>query len=509
MACINPNDPEFKKILKEVGGNPLLAAIEFNKLYPEEGAVESEVIKPGVQELFESNSELANAVYEALGVEVNNFKLQSNEKAFGEPHPEGANSYDIFYKGNKIGKIALFDGKNPMIKGLELNESERNKGLGKALYKWLNYKANLNGGTLYADQEFISPSAQRVWESLDKEGLIDLTGNTPKFNNQQKQQAQQIYSQYLDSIFPDSKVKDIVYHGSPNKFDNFKKGLEGNYVKNRVLNTFFFSEDKDRASKYGGDNTILYSVLLNSKNPYVQVFENPPIGFDNVTDQLIEKDFEELKNKNYDSWIGKDTLNDQDYVVFEPEQIHILGSEQDIEGFKEFMDKSTFKQLELDPEMSNYIADQISRAFNVPIPGMEKDTLITAEEIENFNRDVENRDGRLPSEYFTGIDDVNKWVLNKSELYDLVDKDTGEIYLKDVNLSTGQVEKQEVPSQPVPEKERQEAIDYINNSVKEFRLDEILAERGYDVNDIISNLASAENKEEFNKIINKLLRLLC
>ena len=31
------------------------------------------------------------------------------------------------------------------------------------------------------------------------------------------------YSQYLDQIFPNSVVKDIVYHGSPVKFDNFKK----------------------------------------------------------------------------------------------------------------------------------------------------------------------------------------------------------------------------------------------------------------------------------------------
>ena len=30
--------------------------------------------------------------------------------------------------------------------------------------------------------------------------------------SQQNQQAQQVYSQYLDSIFPDSKVKDIVRH---------------------------------------------------------------------------------------------------------------------------------------------------------------------------------------------------------------------------------------------------------------------------------------------------------
>jgi hypothetical protein len=52
MACINPNDPEFKKILKEVGGNPLLAAIEFNELHPEETVPE---VKPGVEEVFDSN----------------------------------------------------------------------------------------------------------------------------------------------------------------------------------------------------------------------------------------------------------------------------------------------------------------------------------------------------------------------------------------------------------------------------------------------------------------------
>jgi hypothetical protein len=33
MACVNPNDPRFLEILQQVG-NPLLAEIEFDKLYP-------------------------------------------------------------------------------------------------------------------------------------------------------------------------------------------------------------------------------------------------------------------------------------------------------------------------------------------------------------------------------------------------------------------------------------------------------------------------------------------
>jgi hypothetical protein len=104
----------------------------------------------------------------------NEFEIKENENAFDQPHPEGAKSYDIFYENKKIGKVAFFDtGKNIVLKGIELNESERNKGLGKAFYKWLNSKANLKGGVLYSDNIQISKDANRVWESLNKEGLLD------------------------------------------------------------------------------------------------------------------------------------------------------------------------------------------------------------------------------------------------------------------------------------------------------------------------------------------------
>jgi hypothetical protein len=54
MSCVNPNDPEYRRLLSELG-NPLLAEIAFNKKQKLAG----ETIKPGVQELFESNPELA------------------------------------------------------------------------------------------------------------------------------------------------------------------------------------------------------------------------------------------------------------------------------------------------------------------------------------------------------------------------------------------------------------------------------------------------------------------
>jgi hypothetical protein len=552
MACINPNDPEFKKILKEVGGNPLLAAIEFNELYPEETVPE---VKPGVQELFDSNPELANQVYEALGF---NKLITSNDRiVFG--HPTIGKSYlkkqgeDKFISldddyateiNNKVKEIAdKYNVTTYQVKdgGTQKWNNEYNQMM-QEMFNVAKQRAISENKTLFTsntnllrnnaesfdkvinltDVEFEKRIQERgakynikEWKSQINEAISKIPTskviNTNKYLSdlfitpQQKQQALQAYSQYLDSIFPDSKVKDIVYH--VNKTGTVSP-QDGRAFYSTSLGSWLIELEEMK----GNRNPVLINITnpteISSEYEFTdkaQKFRESGLGDEYVTP-------DEVRKKGTDSVIGRDSgqgFNEKTYVTYNSNQVYQLGSKQDIEGFKNFVENRSFNQVELDPELSNYLAEQISQAFNVPIPTMEKDTLITADEIDAFNRDVENRDGRLPSEYFTGIDDVNKWVLNKSELYDLVDKDTGEIYLKDVNLSTGQVEKQDVPSQPVPDKERQEAIDYLNNAVKDFRIDEILAERGYDVNDIISNLASAENKEEFDKIINKLLRLLC
>jgi len=113
MSCVNPNDPEYRRLLSELG-NPLLAEIAFNKKQKLAG----ETIKPGVQELFESNPELAK------------------------------------------------------------------------------------------------------------------TG-TP-----------QQYSQYLDTVFPDSKVKDIVYHGTDKTFEQFSKDAEKATISDQGM---FFAPTKNQA----------------------------------------------------------------------------------------------------------------------------------------------------------------------------------------------------------------------------------------------------------------------
>jgi len=290
-------------------------------------------MKSGVLELFESNPELANAVYEALGVEIKNFKLIPNN----EKHPEDANTYDVIYNDEKIGVVALFEGKNKIIKGVKLDEKFRDKGLGKKLYKFLNLQANLQGGVLFSDPEQQSADARRLWNSLIKEGVVNRATadeQSLKFNIDYKQQAQQLYSQYLDTIFPESKVKDIVYHGTANDIQEFTDSTF-NYGKG-----IYFTKDFNYATQYrrvdinkpynkkGGENI---PVLINTINP--KIFKN--------TEDFDYNEFGKIKNKptTNDAYI-LDEPEASEYVVFEPEQIHILGSKQDIEGFKNWTEKN-------------------------------------------------------------------------------------------------------------------------------------------------------------------------
>ena len=156
----------------------------------------------------------------------------------------------------------------------------------------------------------------------------------------------QLYSQYLDTIFPDSQVKDIVYHGTAAKFDKFEKGHR-NY-DGRKTNTegFYFVTEKDKEyyrDKYKG----LLSAILNFKNPVTARDGN----YEQALEYLNESDIDYFNSKGFDS--GIKFINDPDgefeYVAFNPEQIHILGNNNDIEGFKEFVNTQTLPKFKPTP----------------------------------------------------------------------------------------------------------------------------------------------------------------
>ncbi|NDG32032.1 hypothetical protein EB118_18400, partial [bacterium] len=246
-----------------------------------------------------------------------------------------------------------------------------------------------------------------------KEGVEKLFNTNPELATIGTQEQ---YSQYLDTIFPDSKVKDILYHGSHTDFtfrdyissqpeytgsittavwvdgvrdddrsiirslsDAEKKEYQKNgrietgegfyqkdgtikYFKNSELDKLYnegkFEKFKKRDHSYAGMDTFLgtgnyfttslkdaksyarnklYTVIANIKNAYT---ENK--GYSN---SRSGKGSQELIDKGYDA-VTEKINNGQEYNIFEPEQIHILGNQNDIEGFKEFVGSNVIPEVE-------------------------------------------------------------------------------------------------------------------------------------------------------------------
>jgi hypothetical protein len=150
-----------------------------------------------------------------------------------------------------------------------------------------------------------------------KPGVEELFDSNPELANIGTQEQ---YSQYLNSIFPDSKVKDIVYHGTDVEFDSFKT-----FVKSNVEG-IFYTYNKESAKIFGK----VIPVLANSTKPLIEE--------DSTLYDSISKEAKENLTKNYDSVITPNEMG----VVFESKQIHILGNEQDIKEFKDFVDADLY-----------------------------------------------------------------------------------------------------------------------------------------------------------------------
>lgn len=149
------------------------------------------------------------------------------------------------------------------------------------------------------------------------------------------------YSQYLDTVFPESQLKDIVYHGGRIGIEKFRKRNDAEYKKARfsevTKNGIYFTGKRKDAEfyirKWGlfgiKKDFKIYSVLLNIRNQYVAK---------NIREvsTIDDEKYDYLKKNNYD---GVTFSNNYEIVVFEPDQIHILGSKEDIDGFKFFVER--------------------------------------------------------------------------------------------------------------------------------------------------------------------------
>ena len=247
-----------------------------------------------------------------------------------------------------------------------------------AYYLWDKYE-----GEVPAKYYNLTEAASLVAGEV-RVGVQDLFVSNPELTSIGTPQQ---YSAYLDTIFPNSKVKDIVYHGTKGERFNevdFSKNIFGG-------NVFYVSTDKTEAEGYATKKGNVLSTLINAENIQFQrdaffgngpqskaeikaeinAISNSKFGLEFIGEQVEVKVFStlseatefskrnsgwepltqsvkqakliELNNalintKEFDTVLTNNDAGERTiYIVNKSKQIHILGNKQDIAGFKKFV----------------------------------------------------------------------------------------------------------------------------------------------------------------------------
>jgi hypothetical protein len=313
-------------------------------------------IKEGIEELFDSNPELANQVYESLGFnttkDIKDTWINYISKKDNITRKEVLQRLDIY--NPKM--ITVYRGEGSTV---NLENSDLPDYIKKSKGRWFTKDktvaeqyAEMQKGKLFAVQlpEELFNNISKALNLQDTNGMeallpqelvdekIEITTPIP----QQKQEALKRYSEYLDSIFPESKVKDILKHTTPSTIDKFKTG-EGRLGKGIYL----ASPDYKMYDKAGSN---VYRAVVNVSN-----LKRYDVGQFNITanknfptqDEYSKEPQKKLQEKDMTEGIDAyvSTANTgTEYNIFEPDQIHILGTQKDIEGFKNYVAKETKRE---------------------------------------------------------------------------------------------------------------------------------------------------------------------
>ncbi len=167
--------------------------------------------------------------------------------------------------------------------------------------------------------------------------------------------SQEQYIEYLKTIFPESKVKNIVWHGTEKgDIDKFKTKGSGDKVgklgamagslkaatlkSGRQDQSWLREEQRTPISK----DSRLYSMRFNITKPkLVETLEDATLlkreALETDYDGVIIRGMSLMNKKGRKFEFPVETGYGDEYVVFHEDQIYVLGSKEDLLKFKEFL----------------------------------------------------------------------------------------------------------------------------------------------------------------------------
>ena len=292
-------------------------------------------------------------------------------------------------------------------------------------------------------------------------GKVEIkTGVTDIFvNNKELQEigTEQQYSQYLNSVFPNSKLKDVVYKGIADTRQN-----EGaaNLGKGS-----YWALGKDKAEGYAGQEGTVVAAVVNLEDPLiVNITKNDQRGYTYPGDVTTREATINAENPSgRDSMINYEYLDKEDYqpynkytgaytgalnadgtpvqnqfkqqpyatelAVQSSEQVHELGSEADIAGFKEFVKTSSL------PTDTSQVSTEAKTEGNYSVRTYDENSIVgpkSASKIKLapdtsyvYDGPVVNQGGpRTGSQFIHNVDEPNKVGLPTKMMYSQQTKGT-------------------------------------------------------------------------------------
>lgn len=198
------------------------------------------------------------------------------------------------------------------------------------------------------------------------------------------------YQDFLDNIFPNSKLNQVFYHGGPKGIQRFKSAKELNKT-NKGINSgtkdygIYLADDKSLGKFYQSSNKKgeLYNLKVNVENPieyntnnwYLDRFSgNEDLRF--RPGSITQKWYDRLGLKNYDAIYHKHSahsLENGELVVFDPNNIHIMGTPKETQMFRVWKQHPTYSSKPLQnkiPIMQPQYDKTLRNYYNAAKPGI-------------------------------------------------------------------------------------------------------------------------------------------
>lgn len=141
-------------------------------------------------------------------------------------------------------------------------------------------------------------------------------------------------------------------------------------------------------------------------------------------------------------------------------------------------------------------------APNAPVTGSVSSE--TNPEVAEFNTYLAENDNKYPKEFNSS--NGRRYILNENNLYDLVSPDGKTMYLRNMDLKTGQIQTVPEVTRPATRERKVQAIKDINDMIVFMDLDLRMAEDGYSIYQLmedINNATTMDQIEEIEEIIRK------